>query len=59
MQKRYTELSFIIGTFFLIVSLILIAGFFISDILHVEKNLYAGIGFLVFGIAMILITPKK
>jgi hypothetical protein len=59
MQKRFTELSFIIGTFFLIISIILIAGFFISDLLHYENNLFAGIGFFIFGAIMIMITPKK
>ncbi|MBS1745409.1 MAG: hypothetical protein JST21_04490 [Bacteroidetes bacterium] len=59
MQKKFTELSFIIGTFFLIISIILITGFFTSDLLHFDNNLFAGIGFFVFGAIMILITPKK
>ena len=59
MQKRFTALSFIIGTFFTIVSLILIIGFFISPALSSDKNMYAGIAFLLFGLFMIFITPKK
>lgn len=59
MQKRITELSFIIGSFFLIVSLILLVGYFTSSLLHVDKNMYAGVAFLLFGLMMILITLKK
>ena len=59
MQKRFTALSFIIGTFFTIVSLILIIGFLISPALSSDKNMYAGIAFLLFGLFMIFITPKK
>ncbi|MEJ0101925.1 MAG: hypothetical protein WDO19_04905 [Bacteroidota bacterium] len=59
MPKRITELSFIIGLFFTIISLILLIGYFISPLLSSGKNVYAGIVFLVFGIAMILLTGKK
>ncbi len=59
MQKRFTELRFIIGSFFLIVSLILLIGYFTSSLLHVDKNMYAGIVFLLFGLVMMLVTPKK
>lgn len=59
MQKRFTELSFIIGSFFLIVSLILLIGYFTSSLLHAYTNMYAGIAFLIFGLMMILMTPKK
>lgn len=58
MQKRFTELSFIIGSFFLIASLILLVGYFTSSLLHAGINMYAGIAFLIFGSIMILITPK-
>ena len=53
MHKRYTSLSFIIGLFFLIVSAILLIGYFASDILSVNINLYAGVAFLFFGVFMI------
>jgi hypothetical protein len=59
MYKRFTELSFIIGVFFLIVSIILLAGYLISPVLSSEKNMYAGITFLLFGLFMIFITPKN
>jgi hypothetical protein len=53
MHKRYTSLSFIIGLFFLIVSAILLIGYFTSDVLSVNINLYAAIAFLLFGVFMI------
>ncbi len=59
MESRFTQLSFIIGLFFFIVSIILIAGYFISPVLHVEKNMYAGVVFLLFGLMMIFIKLKK
>ena len=59
MQKRFTELSFIIGSFFLIVSLILLIGYFTSSLLHADTNMYAGIAFLIFGLMMMLMTPKN
>ncbi|MBS1576148.1 MAG: hypothetical protein JST09_12670 [Bacteroidetes bacterium] len=59
MSKRITELSFIIGLFFTIVSLVLLIGHFMSDLLASSKNMYAGIAFLVFGLFMILITKKE
>ncbi len=59
MQKRITELSFIIGSFFLIVSVILLIGYFTSSLLHIDKNMYAGIVFLLFGLMMIIVTPKS
>jgi len=59
MRKKATELSFIIGLFFLLVSLILLVGYFISNLLAAAINLYSGIGFLLFGVFMILITKKE
>jgi len=59
MNKRFTELSFIIGLFFSIVALILWIGYFISDALSSALNIYAGILFLVFGLFMIFIPHKK
>lgn len=59
MQKKFTELSFIIGTFFLIASLILLIGYFTSSLLRSDINMYAGVAFLIFGLMMMLLTPKK
>jgi hypothetical protein len=53
MIKRLNQLSFIIGIFFIILALILIGGYFISEALHADINLYSGISFLAFGIIMV------
>lgn len=58
MLKRLTELSFIIGLFFTIVSLVLLIGYFTSPLLSSDKNMYSGIVFLVFGLFMIFITKE-
>ncbi len=59
MLKRLTELSFIIGLFFTIVSLILLIGYFTSPLLSSDKNMYSGILFLVFGLFMIFMTKEN
>lgn len=59
MLTRITKLSFIIGLFFALVSVILLVGYFTSRDLASEKNLYTGIVFLVFGLFMMAITPKN
>jgi len=58
MPKKITELSFIIGLFFTIVSLVLLIGYFTSPLLSSNKNIYSGIAFLVFGLFMIFITKE-
>lgn len=58
MLNRLAQLSFIIGLFFTVVSVILLLGYFMSDVLSSSLNLYAGITFLVFGLMMMLIKPK-
>ena len=58
MYKRLNELSFVIGLFFTIVSLILLAGYFLSKELARPINMYTGLIFLVFGIFMITIKSK-
>ena len=59
MLTKVTKLSFIIGLFFTLVSLVLLIGRFISTDLASDKNLYSGIVFFVFGLVMMLITPKN
>jgi len=59
MFNRLAQLSFTIGLFFTIVSVILLLGYFISDVLSSSLNLYAGVTFLVFGLMMMLIKPKE
>lgn len=58
MLKRINELSFVIGVFFTLVAIILLGGYFISEQLSSPINLYTGIVFLVFGLAMVLIRSK-
>ena len=58
MLKRINELSFVIGSFFTLVAIILVGGYFLVEALSAKINLYTGIIFLVFGIVMILIRSK-
>jgi uncharacterized membrane protein YesL len=59
MFKKLNELSFIIGLFFTIVSLILILNFLLNKQLSGRLNFYTGIVFLVFGLFMISIKTGK
>jgi hypothetical protein len=59
MLKRLNDLSFVIGLFFTLVSLILLVGYFISVQLSAAINLYTGIVFLVFGVVMIFARKRK
>ena len=54
MLKRLNNLSFIIGLFFTLVAVILLAGYALSSRLSSSLNLYTGLIFLVFGGGMIL-----
>ena len=58
MNKRLTQLSFVIGLFFSIVSLILFANILLSNA-PTALNLYTAITFLVFGVAMMMIKNKE
>jgi hypothetical protein len=55
MFRRINELSFVIGLFFTVVALILLGGYLLSARLSAPINLYTGIVFLIFGLAMVLI----
>jgi hypothetical protein len=55
MLKRFNELSFVIGLFFTLVAVILIGGYFLTKELSSTINLYTGIVFIIFGLAMIFI----
>lgn len=52
MNRKFNNLGFVIGLFFIIVSLILLIGRFFSVQEATKLNLYTGILFLVFGILM-------
>ena len=58
MLKRINELSFVIGLFFTLVAIILLVGYLLTEELSAKINLYTGIIFLVFGLAMIVIRSK-
>ena len=58
MYKRLNELNFVIGLFFTIVSLILLANNFFAKGSG-KLNLYTGLVFLVFGLFMIAIKTKR
>jgi hypothetical protein len=53
MLEKFNQLSFVIGVFFIIVSLILLIGYITSSALHHNINLYTGMGMIVFGVVMI------
>lgn len=59
MIKKMNELSFIIGLFFTIVSLILILNYLLNSQLSGKLNFYTGIVFLVFGLFMIFLKTDK
>ena len=58
MYSRFTQLSFIIGLFFTLVSLILFANMIINKAFS-GLNLYTVISFFLFGIGMMLAQPKR
>jgi hypothetical protein len=58
MHKKLSNLGFVIGTFFVIISLILLIGELCSKALDNQLNLYTGFGFLVFGFCMAFFNRK-
>jgi uncharacterized membrane protein len=52
MYKKLSNLGFVIGIFFIIISLILIIGGILSSTLDYKLNFYTGFTFLLFGILM-------
>jgi hypothetical protein len=58
MIKRFNELSFVIGLFFFILSLILLAGYLFSIQLADTLNLYTGIALSVFGVLMMIVKSN-
>jgi dipeptide/tripeptide permease len=58
MYKKLNDLQFIIGLFFSVVSLILLISALISDNMAGRLNIYTGVVFLVFGLAMMFIRRK-
>jgi uncharacterized membrane protein (UPF0136 family) len=58
MYKKLTQLSFVIGLFFSIASLILFGNMLLSKATN-ALNIYTSVSFLVFGIAMMLVKSRK
>lgn len=58
MYKKLSNLGFVIGIFFIIISLILILGGFLSSTLAYKLNFYTGFIFLLFGILMTFFNRK-
>jgi len=59
MFKRLNELNFVIGLFFTIVALILLANNLLNKELPGKMNLYTGIIFLIFGLSMIILRTRR
>jgi uncharacterized membrane protein YhhN len=53
MYKKFNQLSFVIGLFFFLVSLILFAHILLSETTG-RINFYTAIVFLIFGVAMMM-----
>lgn len=58
MYKKLSNLGFVIGIFFIIISLILLIGGFLSLKLAYKLNFYTGFIFLLFGILMTFFNRK-
>jgi hypothetical protein len=59
MYKRITELSVIIGLFFIILAVILLGGYLLTDALKFRINIVTGVAFLAFGIFMVLVKSGE
>jgi len=59
MYKKLSNLGFVIGIFFIIISLILIIGGLISSALSYKLNFYTGFTFLLFGILMVFFNRNN
>ncbi len=59
MLEKFNQLSFIIGAFFMLVAIVLLGGYLISDDMKQNINLYTGIGLLIFGLFMIKIKASE
>ena len=59
MYKKLSNLGFVIGVFFTLISLILIIGGLLSEALNNKLNHYTGFSFLVFGVLMAFFNRKN
>lgn len=59
MYKKLNNLGFIIGVFFIIISLILLIGGLLSDALDNKLDYYTGFIFILFGLLMVFFNRKN
>jgi uncharacterized membrane protein len=59
MYKKLNNLGFVIGIFFIIISLILLVGGLLSAALDNKLDHYTGFSFLLFGLIMIFFNRKN
>ena len=57
-MHRLNNLGFIIGIFFILISLVLIIGGLSSAVLAHKLNFYTGFAFLAFGVLMAFLNRK-
>jgi hypothetical protein len=55
MYKKLNDLQFVIGLFFSVVSVILLLNVLVGSNVQAKLNTLTGSGFLIFGLAMMLI----
>jgi hypothetical protein len=58
MYKKLNNLGFVIGIFFIIISIILLIGGVLSESLNNKLNFYTGFSFLIFGFCMAFFNRK-
>jgi len=58
MYKKLSNLGFVIGIFFIIISLILLIGGLLSSKLSYKLNFFTGFIFLLFGFLMVFFNRK-
>lgn len=59
MLKKLNDLQFVIGLFFTAISVILLLHVMMGNNNESNLNMYTGVCFLVFGLAMMLIRGKQ
>jgi len=58
MYKRLNDLSFVIGLFFVLVSIILLINGFMSPAANNKLTFFSATGFLIFGVFMVFTKTK-
>lgn len=58
MYKRFNQLSFVIGLFFVITAVILLVNVLLTAT-HEKINIFSGVAFLIFGAFMIFLSTKE